>query len=74
MIKLEIKQHSLPSDVVEVEFYDAAEVMKILMEKDEYGNRVNEFITFGQNIYSTISVQSVRVIENESNSKNDVLI
>lgn len=64
-MKLEVKQHSLQADIVEVESYDAADTMKKLTEKDEYGNRVNEFIIFGQNVYSTISIQSVRVVDSK---------
>lgn len=60
---LEIKQHSLPEEIIEVEEYDPKEVMNTLSEKDEYGNRVHEYIIFGENIYSTISIQSVRVMK-----------
>ncbi len=60
---LEIKQHSLAEDIVEVEGYDPIDTMQKLTEKDERGNRVHEYIVFGKNIYSTISIQSVRVKE-----------
>lgn len=61
-MKLEIKEHSKDPDIVEVESYDAAETLKMMTEKNELGNRVHEFIVFGNNIYSTVSIQSVKVI------------
>lgn len=62
-MKLEIKEHSKDADIIEVDNYDAKETFTKLIEKDEFGNRKNEFVVFGENIYSTINIQSIKVID-----------
>lgn len=62
-MKLEIKEHSKDADIIEVDNYDAKETFAKLTEKDEVGNRKNEFVVFGENIYSTINIQSIKVID-----------
>lgn len=65
MIRLEVKEHSKDADIVEVENYDVEETFKKMTEKDEHGNRVNEFLILGDNIYSTINIQSVKIYKGE---------
>ncbi len=62
MVKLEIKEHSKDADIIEVDSYDAKETFTKLTEKDEMGNRKNDFLVFGENIYSTINIQSIKVV------------
>ncbi|MDG3374401.1 hypothetical protein [Enterococcus thailandicus] len=61
-MKLEIKEHSKDADIIEVDSYDAKETFTKLTEKDEMGNRKNDFLVFGENIYSTINIQSIKVV------------
>lgn len=65
MIRLEVKEHSKDADIVELENYDAEETFEKMTEKDERGNRVNEFLILGDNIYSTINIQSVKIYKGE---------
>lgn len=62
-IKLEVKEHSKDPEIVEVEEYNVAEMFQLLTNKDERGNRENEFILLGNNIYSTINIQSIKEVE-----------
>jgi hypothetical protein len=63
VIKLEIKEHSKDPDIVEVDSYDAKQIYEFITKKDENNTRVNEFIQFNENIYSTINIQSIKVVE-----------
>lgn len=63
MVKIAIKENSREADIVEVESYNAEETYKKMMEKNENGNRANEFMVFGDNIYSTINIQSIKIVE-----------
>lgn len=63
MIRLEVKEHSKDADIVEVESYDVEETFRKMTERDEHGNRVNEFLILGGNIYSTINIQSIKMLE-----------
>lgn len=61
-MKIEVKQHGLEPDVLEVKNYDAVEVFKAMSEKDEHGNNKQSHVLIGDNIYSTINLQSVKVL------------
>lgn len=63
MFKLQIKENSKEPDIVFVDHYDAEETYQMMMEKSEHGERKNEFMVFGKNIYSTINIQSIKVLE-----------
>ena len=65
MIRLEVKEHSKDADIVDVENYDVEETFKKMTEKDENRNRVNELLILGDNIYSTINIQSVKIYKGE---------
>ena len=62
-MKIEVKQHGLEAEIIETETFNTQEIFKALTEKDDYGNRKQEYIMIGDNIYSTISIQSVKKIE-----------
>lgn len=64
-MKIEIKEHSKDPDVIEVETFDPEETFKFMTDKDENNNRVNDFISFGKNIYSVINIQSIKVLESK---------
>ena len=63
MITIAIKENNKDADLIEVEHFNAEEVLKKMTDREERGNRVNEFLDFGNNIYSIISIQSIKKVD-----------
>lgn len=59
MIKLEVSTHSGDIDVVEVESYDANDMV------NDLNNHEIQAIKIGLNIYSRIDIKNIKVIEPE---------
>lgn len=64
-IMVEIHQQDKP-DIIETETYNALETFEILngLKKNEVGNAYNN-IMIGTNIYSCVSVKSIKIVSDE---------
>ncbi|CRH18742.1 hypothetical protein CM318V1_280023 [Carnobacterium maltaromaticum] len=64
LIEVEVHGQERP-DIIKTEKYDIEETYKILngIKKNEVGNTYNN-ILLGQNIYSCVSVKSIKILEN----------
>lgn len=65
-MKIEVKQHSQDPDYIETDDYNSKEIFMLLTEKDKNNNFIHSHIQIGDNIYSPVSVQSIRVIDDET--------
>ena len=63
MIKLEISTHSGDSDIVEVDEYNALDVVEKLNDNE------TQAIAFGDNVYSRIDIKNVKKLRNEEGAE-----
>ena len=63
MIKLEISTHSGDSDTVEVEEYNALDVVEKLNDNE------TQAIAFGDNVYSRIDIKNVKKMKDEEGAE-----
>lgn len=59
MIKLEISTHSGDSDIVEVDEYNALEVVEKLNDNE------TQAIAFGDNVYSRIDIKNIKKVSEQ---------
>ena len=63
MIKLEISTHSGDSDIVEVDEYNALDVVEKLNDNE------TQAIAFGDNVYSRIDIKNVKKMKDEEGAE-----